>query len=892
VSKAVTTRIGVTDKATPKLRRASREVTKYGRAWQRTARITQRATRLMGRGFSRVGRGMRTLMRRAKFMVIGLQLTATIMGVQMVRAALKYERSLRNVTSLMAGVGMSQQKIEKNFRNMDKAIRAMAVRTGQMPNDLAAGMYNVVSATFDGASGLKVLEAAAVGAFAGLSDTNTVTGLLTKTLQAYREEQDTNMTVANRATGVMDDYFMAVNRGMFTFDDLATKMGALPSTADAFGVSLKDLLSFLSTATVRGVGLDEAITGIRQGMIQIGKLTPQTEKAAESLFGADYKDVWGPQALAANGLYGTLERMNKFLPKIDASMLDMAISVEEDGGDAWGALATATGDSVEAIAQLFPNIRALKAILAVTGPGMKLYGDNMGFLADSAGAAGRAQDEMAKSAAGSLQFLKAAWETFKIDVGNIALPFIKNIADSMVEWWGDIPIKFSAETGGGAEKDLQDRFGFDDGTEIFTATAGDRWADAAPGDKIGFILRTGWSEGLDNLKTWFDTEGAGKVRGIGESIGRTLANALLAITGTGEGSGLGWDIANALVTGIRNGFKQLLPDGIMGLLWKKDGGEDGSEGGGGMTGAGASVAAVVTAMGLKRAVPWLFGLFGTTAAAGTTAAVAGTTAATTGSTFATMIPIGATAGGVAGGAAATTGSGFLSAIPGLGVLLSGVLGSLYVNSMQGSDNPNVASAGRAGVSAIANNGQGSLGGDAQMWGDFLGLNTPADGRRAMDSNTMGGRWIAAGQRDYKAVEMGAIKDQYATNAITQSIVDGIEPMAPIARDFDMGTRRFASAVSRMPTAGLGGGGGGTAPPDGGIVRNAIGGSYTVSKPTMFLGGEAGTEDVSFTPHRGRSKGGAGAGTTVYATISVTEASNAQATAAQVVRELEKAVLNG
>jgi hypothetical protein len=81
---------------------------------------------------------------------------------------------------------------------------------------------------------------------------------------------------------------------------------------------------------------------------------------------------------------------------------------------------------------------------------------------------------------------------------------------------------------------------------------------------------------------------------------------------------------------------------------------------------------------------------------------------------------------------------------------------------------------------------------------------------------------------------------------------------------------------------------------GGVTQNALGGSGTVYKPTMFLAGEAGPEDYSFTPRRngGAQATGGGGGTVVHANINITEAGNAQQTAAYVVRELEKAVLNG
>ncbi len=919
--------------------------------------MAQRGMRLMDRGFARLRRGMSTLMRRAKFMMIGFQLTATIMGVQMVRAAMKYERSLRNVTSLMAGVGMGNDEIEKSFRSMDKSIRAMAVRTGQMPNDLAQGMYNVVSATFDGASGLKVLEAAAVGAFAGLSDTATTTGLLTKTLQAYREEGESNNDVASKSMQVMDAYFMAVNRGMFTFDDLANKMGALPSTAAAFGISLDDLLGFLSTATVRGVGLDEAITGVRQAMIQVGKLTPQTEKAAKALFGADYKEKWGAEALAANGLYGTLLNLNEVLPDVPANILEAAIAMEDEGGDAAGYLAEKLGESVGAVAQLFPNIRALKAVLAVTGPGLELYGENMEYLGDAAGAAGRAQEEMSKSAEGSLQFLKAAWETFKIDVGNIALPFIKTIADSMVTWWGGMPQRF-AEEGGLFDDDLWLAGIPDSGAEAHMKVAAeDYWAAASPGDKIAFTLKAAWGDAIENLTNWFESGGGKeKITGLGNMLGSGLANTLRGLAGLGGDDleeSIPYQFGKAFIDGFTAAFEDFDWSGFFQstfgtALATVMGGVIGGPGGaiGAGLGANAGMNPLITGgagiagwQGLKWGIPRLLGGAGAAAAggagAGAAAGGAGTAAGVGGMALAAPLAAAAATGyagykawelhGDIDRQAQETGAQLYlrdilaqqSMDPAIQTASQGKLDwfssaragasqmdqwTVY-NPSEGAREQFMEEYGRTeegiltALATLPEDIAASYVGYLQAGVTTMGYTTPSGFQGGGDRMRLMGN--QQGPPSWAALPPAPTVQE---TPVERSARLAAETQAESARAYELAVGRFGAHVRAMPNGSSvleigGGAGGGNYIPEGigtgGIRRNAIGSSGTVRKPTLFMAGEAGIEDFSFRPRRGRSGGGGGAGgSTIYAPISITESGDPKATAAYVVRELEKAIGNG
>ncbi len=892
MARDITTRIGVDDRASPKLRKASRAVTAYGHTWRASARVTSRAMRIMDRAFLRLGRGMRTLMRRAKFMLIGLQITATIMGVTMVKSAMKYERALRNVTSLMAGAGMDNEKIERNFRRMDGFIRQLAVSLGQGPEDLARGMYNVVSATFEGESALKVLETAAQGAMAGLSDTDTVTGLLTKTLQAYRGELETNDDVAAKSMATMDLFFMSVNRGMFTFDDLAGKLGALPATASAFNVSLKDMMAFLSTATVRGVGLEEAIVGFRQALLQVGKLTPQTAKAAEDLFGKDYKDVWSAQALAANGMYGTLVKLNEVLPKIPPNIIEAAIAMEDQGGDAYAFMAERTGENVEALAALFPNIRALKAILAVSGPGMVLYAENMGFMEDATGATGRAISEMEKSADLAWQKLKSLVAVIGLDVGGMVLPFINQIGESLITWWGEMPARFAQESGKntGYDKDtLIKMFGLEEGERRFEEKMQEIWTEATPGDRLSFILKTAWKDAIRNLTEWFDAGGEGVLAKWGETAANALTGFLDAIAGTTTGDvqdNIGYRFGRAFIDGFKKALGGWVEQGgaedflkstfgrigttIMAGIFGGPGAAAGAWFGSDSGDIRTTVISILAGMGLWKGGKLILG---------------------------NLLKGGGAAG--AAGAAATGGGGAVAPVVGMSRL-----------ALAGASLPIVAIVGGAAV-LVYGTIKAYNAADVNLSGFEADSAAPATqpfsqarrnaelvdtGFRAPGYGTpirMPGAWspstfAALGD----AMDNFEPSDGYLTAGNT--INTASDKMVYSSDQMRRAAAIFASGSGWTPTVTPGR----TTPPrspSNEPRKQALGGEGTVYGPTMFMAGEAGIEDYKFTPARNRkaeAEAEGGGSNVSVGPFYITEAGDARQTAAYVVRELEKAMSNG
>ncbi len=878
----INTRIGVEDRASRKLQQAGRHVKTYGRTWRTAARVASRAMIGMDRGFRMLHRGMGRLMRRAKFMMIGFQITAIIMGVQMVSAALKYERALRNVTSLMAGAGMQALEVEKNFRVMDQAIRGIATRTGQMPLDLAEGMYNVVSATFDGASGLKVLEASALGAFAGLSTTEVVTGLLTKTLQAYRKEGESNNEVADKSMEIMDMFFMSVNRGMFTFDDLAAKFGSVTSTGAAFGIELQDLLGFLSTATVRGVGMDEALTGMRQTILSIVSDSPAVAAAAEELFGADVAEMWGAQALAGKGLLGVLQGLNETLPEVPSNVIDAAIAMEEEGGDAAGYMAEQLGLSVQAITALFPNIRALKGVLAVTGAGMSLYGENVESITESSGAMNRAQGEMVKSAQGALQFLKAAWATFKIDAGGIVLPFLKEATDGIMQWWGRLPAEFAAAQGVNSS-DLEAGLLGDIEGAALQRRVDDLWGDAAPGERVAFILQNAWRTGLTNLGNWFDNGGEGTLQALGEKLGNFMTGVMDAIAGTtaaGAKDSIGYKFGEAFITGFKNAWSEWI------------------EGGGAKEFLGSTLGSVIAGAVAYAVTKNPLVAIGTGVVANQTGGDLDYGTVAKGAGLLYLLKKLFSAGGPVGPAAT-----------GAGPAATGAGSGGFFSTLFGKGAPRLTTVGQTGALTVGRRLTGvapfQAGTEVQP-GESM---EHVWWRLQKEQSNFFDRWLddlmGVVRTEPEYYRPGMAPDP---NRMFDLNTTGPDWMPMVADDMDSAASTFSGSVDRFGRAvasiSWGAGGMGTFPGPGdtrlppplvaGGGHQAHGSSGTVRRPTLFLAGEAGAEDYQFVPkYKGKAGGG---GVTIQGPLignaTISTDMDVREVTAQIVREFEKAVSNG
>jgi len=330
-----------------------------------------------------------------------------LVGKRATAMASEFESAMRDVNTIV-------RASEEGLKELSQAVLEMAGRVAQAPDVLARALYNIASSGFSGAEALKVLEAAAVAATAGLTDTATSAEAVTGVLNAYGMSAD-------KATYVADVLFACVERGVLTFSDLAQNIGQVISTAAQANVPLEELSAALATMTRAGIQVPEAVTSINRVILSFVKPTDQAKEAAK-VFGIELNAT----ALATKGLGGVIadiaEKLNTTTDDLDA-MTEAGLSDAE----ALALIAQRSGVAIEALAELFPEIRGLRGVLVLASQGGKEFSEDIEAMANAAGASARAFAQ--QSEALKVQWAKtwAGMQAQIIQWGTDVLPVLKGV---------------------------------------------------------------------------------------------------------------------------------------------------------------------------------------------------------------------------------------------------------------------------------------------------------------------------------------------------------------------------------------------------------------------------------------------------------------------------------
>jgi TP901 family phage tail tape measure protein len=318
----------------------------------------------------------------------GTAMTVGIVGgfVAATKAALDFDRSMRNVNSIA-------KLSERAFQSVSKQVLAMAKTTGQAPKQLADGLYDIVSSGFKATDGLKILKASAIAATAGMTDTATAVKAVTAVLNTYHEGAD-------QAGKVSDILFQTVNKGVLTFEELASQIGDVLPLAGQLGVPLEDIGAAFATITLHGVNAAEAATQIKQVMVSMLKPSDALKKTLH-----DMGFESGETAIKQLGLEGVLKK-----------------------------LSVASHGSAKAFADWFPNVRAMNGALGLTGKNTKTLHENIIAMDHSLGATNKAFAEQSKSISVQWQKAKAGLIAAAIPIGQLLFPALAKGAAKVQEF--------------------------------------------------------------------------------------------------------------------------------------------------------------------------------------------------------------------------------------------------------------------------------------------------------------------------------------------------------------------------------------------------------------------------------------------------------------------------
>jgi len=298
----------------------------------------------------------------------------------------------KNITKIKALVGAT----EKDLQDFSNASKRMAKETGLSSKQTSDAMFFIASAGVEGAEAIAVLEAASKASASGLGDVAQVADLATSALNAYGSET----LSAEAATDVLT---AAVREGKLNSEDLAASMGQVLPVASNMGVSFNEVGAAMAAMSRTGTNAAQGATQLNS--ILSGLLKP-TKQAEEALTEMGLSSAGLKQQIKDEGLLSVLETLKTEFDK-----------------------------NSDAAAQVFPNIRALRGVLDLTGASADTTKEIFNELNNAQGATKKAFDDTAKSASFRLtKSLNGVRESFA-SVGSVLLesllPTIEKIASGV-----------------------------------------------------------------------------------------------------------------------------------------------------------------------------------------------------------------------------------------------------------------------------------------------------------------------------------------------------------------------------------------------------------------------------------------------------------------------------
>jgi len=191
----------------------------------------------------------------------GLGVSAAVAFKKITSEAFKmskaYETAMKEVQTISGAV-------QKDYGGYTDALRSLSKEVPQSAEQLAKAYYQVVSAGYDGAAGLKLLEVSSKAAVGGVTDVTTAADGMTTVLNAWKMSAD-------KSNDVADTFFKTVQLGKTTFGELAASISQVAPLAAASSVSFEEVTAAVATLTKQGTPTAQAFTQIRSAMLAMDK---------------------------------------------------------------------------------------------------------------------------------------------------------------------------------------------------------------------------------------------------------------------------------------------------------------------------------------------------------------------------------------------------------------------------------------------------------------------------------------------------------------------------------------------------------------------------------------------------------------------------------------------
>jgi TP901 family phage tail tape measure protein len=291
---------------------------------------------------------------------------------QAAKASLQFQDEM---TKLKTQIGLTNPEIDQ----MRRAALSLGGETTKAPQELAEATFFIASAGLRGAAAMDVLRASAKLSAIGLGETKVIADLLTSAVNAYGTE-----TLS--AAAASDALVSAVRLGKLEADQLSGAMGSILPVASAMGVSFSEVAGMM--AAMSRTGTDAATASTQLTQIMMGLMRPSNQAT---------------EALHDMGITSD----------------ELRATIQEDG--LWAALMMlhdAVDGNVQALGEVFPNIRAFKGVADLLGPGLETNARLLNEMAEATGLADDAFEAFSGTTRAEMQRMSSELERTQIAVGD------------------------------------------------------------------------------------------------------------------------------------------------------------------------------------------------------------------------------------------------------------------------------------------------------------------------------------------------------------------------------------------------------------------------------------------------------------------------------------------
>lgn len=349
------------------------------RAFAKSSRAATGFSDTVGRSAKRVG---------VAVAAIGVAATAAAVGVS--KTFSSFEESLSKVVGLAGG---AREQVEE----FGDAILDLGPDVGKRPQELADALFFVASAGIKVSEQLGVVDKAARASAAGMGETMVVADAITSVMNAY----GSSVVDAARATDILVN---TVRFGKGEAADFAPVIGNVAAIAAELGVSFEEVGAALAAQTKVGTAAEIAAIQLQAVFSSLLKVTP---KAAKALGEVGLNAEGLREQLRTKGLLSVLETLKESF-----------------------------GDNTAAMAEAFPNIRALRSLLTLVGQNAAQTREVFDGMADSTGALGVAFEAVSQDEGFKFQKTMAALQATGIRLGAMLAPLASAVAGATADALG------------------------------------------------------------------------------------------------------------------------------------------------------------------------------------------------------------------------------------------------------------------------------------------------------------------------------------------------------------------------------------------------------------------------------------------------------------------------